>query len=82
MTTEEELAFLKVHVEELYPAFLRQVEMGIIAEKKREAEARVSSINPALPRGGGGTTFSQKAPKPKRVRAKPMNWAYIILAIH
>jgi hypothetical protein len=35
MGGEEELAFLKAHLGELSPAYLRQLKRDIIAEKKR-----------------------------------------------
>jgi hypothetical protein len=39
MSGEEELAFLKAHLDELSPAVLRQLKRDIVAEKRREAEA-------------------------------------------
>jgi hypothetical protein len=40
MVTEDELAFLKVHLAELSPTVLKQLKWDILAEKRRrEAEA-------------------------------------------
>jgi hypothetical protein len=77
MSGEEELAFLKAHLDELSPAILRQLKRDILAEtKRREAEDSAKTkgsgdrtthrpvrwVPTRLCRKGGGTiAVSQKA---------------------
>jgi hypothetical protein len=74
MSGEEELAFLKAHLGELSPAFLRQLKRDIVAEKKRReaaaaAKAKGSGERPTGQPSGRQpgsaeeeTAVSQKAP--------------------
>jgi hypothetical protein len=74
MSGEEELAFLKAHLGEMSPAFVRQLKRDIVAEKKRrDAEAATKAKGSGeRPTGQpswrqpscavGETSVSQKAP--------------------
>jgi hypothetical protein len=76
MSGEEELAFLKPHLDEVFPAVLRHLKRDIVAEKKRRkaeaaANAKRSGERPTgqtsgrkpVSAGGGETSVSQKAPR-------------------
>jgi hypothetical protein len=71
---EEELAVFEGQLEQLPQAFY------IIA--KKTGKSRRSCRAPTLRCRGRETLLLQKAPKPRRVSAKPMNCAHLILAIH
>lgn len=83
MTAEQELAFLKAHLDELSVAFLRQQNRDIVAEKRREAEApakargsgeRLTDLSGGHPLGsavvGGGGRGLNSDRRPR----KPANW--------
>jgi hypothetical protein len=87
MIGEEELAFLKTHLGELFPAVLRQLKRYIVAEKKRReaeaaAKAKGSGERPTghpsgrQPGSAGGRLQSPRRPppEPQWASAKPTSW--------
>jgi hypothetical protein len=73
VVTEEELAFLKVHLAELSPTVLKQLKRDIVAEKRREAEvpakAKGSGERPSGSQPGSAGEWISPSKKALRVTA-------------
>jgi hypothetical protein len=67
---EEELAFLEAHLGELSPALLRQLNRGIIVEKKRR-EAEAAAKLKVLANNQLASPVSRNPAQPERIFLSP-----------